>query len=284
MTAQTVSSTTVMVPLSAILGMALVVGLLVGSFLNAVVYRVPRGISVSKPRSFCTTCQRQLAWWENVPIVSWVALRGRCRTCRETISVRYPLVEAGTAGTFVLIAWARHGSVMAIPYCLLAATIITILLIDAGELRSPLLLAALGTGIADVVLVIISAAAGHWSVLVGTQAGTLAGIAGFGVLRRMDPECHRREGFGRSALIPAGCWLGGLGLVPAATGAGVFLTVYLLAVVFNRKSGVIAPPGHDNSATSSHPGVWRPLIGLPMVVAVALGTAVGLAVFASSGL
>jgi hypothetical protein len=173
---------------------------------------------------------------------------------------------------------------MAIPYCLLAATIITILLIDAGELRSPLLLAALGTGIADVVLVIISAAGGHWSVLVGTQAGTLAGIAGFGVLRRMDPECHRQEGFGRSALIPAGCWLGGLGLVAAATGAGVFLTVYLLAVVFNRKSGVIAAPGHDNSASSSHPGVWRPLIGLPMVVAVALGTAVGLAVFASSGL
>ena len=72
--------------------------------------------------------------------------------------------------------------------------------------------------------------------------------------------------------------------MPAATGAGVFLTVYLLAVVFNRKSGVIAAPGHDNSATPPVPGVWRPLIGLPMVVAVALGTAVGLAVFASSGL
>ena len=280
MTAEAISSTTVMVPLSVIFGMALVVGLLVGSFLNVVVYRVPRGLSVSRPRSFCTTCQRQLAWWENVPIVSWIALRGRCRTCHEPISVRYPLVEAGTAGTFVLIAWARHGSVMTIPYCLLAATIITILLIDAGELRSPLLVAALGTGIADVVLVIISAAGSHWSVLIGTQAGTLAGIVGFSALRRMDPECHHREGFGRSALIAAGCWLGGLGLVPAATGAGVFLAVFLLGLVLNRKSEEIAPRSHENSAISSFPGVLRLLIGLPMVVSVALGTAVGLAVFA----
>ena len=158
MTTQTISSTTVMVSLSVIFGIALVIGLLVGSFLNVVVYRIPRGLSVSKPRSFCPTCQRQLAWWENVPLVSWVALRGRCRTCREAISIRYPLVEAGTAGAFVLIAWARHGSLMTIPYCLLVATIITILLIDAGELRSPLLVAALGTAIADLVLLIIAAA------------------------------------------------------------------------------------------------------------------------------
>ena len=280
MTTQSISSTTVMVSLSVIFGIALVIGLLVGSFLNVVVYRIPRGLSVSKPRSFCPTCQRQLAWWENLPLVSWVVLRGRCRTCREAISIRYPLVEAGTAGAFVLIAWARHGSLMTIPYCLLVATIITILLIDAGELRSPLLVAALGTAIADLVLVIIAAAGSHWSVLVGAQAGTLAGIVGFSALRRMDPGCDCREGFGRSALIPAGCWLGGLGLVAAGIGAGVFLAVFLLCVAFNRKSGKIAPRSDENPAISSSTGLLHRVIGLPMVVSVALGTAVGLAVFA----
>jgi leader peptidase (prepilin peptidase)/N-methyltransferase len=280
MTTQSISSTTMMVSLSVVFGMALVIGLLVGSFLNVVVYRIPRGLSVSKPRSFCPTCQRQLAWWENVPLVSWVALRGRCRTCREAISIRYPLVEAGTAGAFVLIAWARHGSLMTIPYCLLVATIITILLIDAGELRSPLLVAALGTAIADLVLVTIAADGGHWSLLVGAQAGTLAGIVGFSALRRMDPGCHCREGFGRSALIPAGCWLGGLGLVPAGIGAGVFFAVFLLCIAFNRKSGKITPRSDENPTISSSTGLLHRVIGLPMVVSVALGTAVGLAVFA----
>src|SRR5664280_3022890 len=71
---------------------AVIVGLFVGSFLNVVVYRIPLGLSVAKPRSFCPTCDRQLKWWENVPVVSWVALRGHCHTCHEPISARYPFV------------------------------------------------------------------------------------------------------------------------------------------------------------------------------------------------
>ena len=83
-----------------------VVGLFIGSFLNVVVYRAPLGLSVSTPRSFCPTCDRQLVWWENVPLISWLALRGRCHTCHEPISVRYPLVEATTAVAFAFVALA----------------------------------------------------------------------------------------------------------------------------------------------------------------------------------
>ena len=70
------------VPLLALtVPLAVLAGLFIGSFLNVVIYRTPRGLSVSRPRSFCTKCDRQLQWWENVPVVSWVVLRGRCHSC-----------------------------------------------------------------------------------------------------------------------------------------------------------------------------------------------------------
>lgn len=79
-------------------------GLCVGSFLNVVVYRLPRGLSVNQPRrSFCPACERPIAWYDNIPVVSWLLLRARCRECRQAISVQYPLIEAVTGVAFVLV-------------------------------------------------------------------------------------------------------------------------------------------------------------------------------------
>ena len=215
------------VPFWLVVTMAVLVGLLLGSFLNVVVYRVPRRLSVSKPRSFCPTCDRQLAWWENVPLVSWVALRGRCHVCKAPISARYPLVEAANAVAFGLIAWAWHGSAATVAYCLLASTVLAITLSDLGSLRSPLILAALGTVLGDVALLASSIWGNHWTTLVGAQVGVLLGTAGFALLRRLDPGCHRAEGIGRGALIPAGCWLGGLVLWPALLGLAAAILVLM---------------------------------------------------------
>src|SRR5579863_2131033 len=78
-----------------------VVGGSVGSFLNVVIYRVPRSMSVVRPRSHCPTCGTELGNVENVPVISWLVLRGRCRHCRASISPRYPIVELATLGLFV---------------------------------------------------------------------------------------------------------------------------------------------------------------------------------------
>ena len=79
-------------------------GLCVGSFLNVVIYRLPRELSIRKPRwSFCPACGTTLRWYDNIPLASWLLLRGRCRACQAPISVRYPLVEALTALAFVLV-------------------------------------------------------------------------------------------------------------------------------------------------------------------------------------
>ena len=75
-------------------------GLMIGSFLNVCIYRLPRRESIVWPASHCTSCNRPLAWFENVPVVGWLALRGRCRTCGSRISAVYPLVELTTGVVF----------------------------------------------------------------------------------------------------------------------------------------------------------------------------------------
>lgn len=105
-------------------------GLLVGSFLNVCIYRLPRYESVMWTRSHCTTCQRPLAWFENLPLVSWVALRGRCRTCRAPIRVRYPLVELVTALVFVAGYWVYGPTPLLAVRLLFSCALIVLFAID----------------------------------------------------------------------------------------------------------------------------------------------------------
>lgn len=79
------------------------IGGAIGSFLNVVIYRLPLGISLVRPGSHCPACKRPIRWFDNVPIFSWLVLRGRCRDCRSGISARYPIVEAVTAALFLLL-------------------------------------------------------------------------------------------------------------------------------------------------------------------------------------
>src|SRR4051812_49542496 len=78
-------------------------GLIFGSFLNVVAPRLPRGESLLRPRSRCPQCETEIRPWHNVPVVSWLALRGRCAHCATRIPVRYPLVEAATAALYVAV-------------------------------------------------------------------------------------------------------------------------------------------------------------------------------------
>jgi leader peptidase (prepilin peptidase)/N-methyltransferase len=93
-------------------------GAIVGSFLNVCIYRLPIGKSIVWPASSCTSCGRELSWYENIPVLSYVVLRGRCRTCQAPFSIRYPLIEALTAAMFAA-AWWYYG-----PHVLLAARLV----------------------------------------------------------------------------------------------------------------------------------------------------------------
>ena len=95
------NSMTVQVVEGGAVALLLIMGLLFGSFLNVVIARVPEGLSIVKPRSRCPRCGHTLAWFENIPLFSWMALRGRCRSCGQPISWRYPLIELLTALLFL---------------------------------------------------------------------------------------------------------------------------------------------------------------------------------------
>ena len=123
-----------MTPLIAAAG---VLGLVVGSFLNVVIHRVPRNESLLRPGSRCPHCEVAIRPWHNVPVVGWLALRGRCAHCGHRVSPRYPLVEAGTALLFMATA-ARFGLTAELPaYLYLAAITVALAVIDLDVHRLP---------------------------------------------------------------------------------------------------------------------------------------------------
>lgn len=115
--------------------MAILVGVfgsLVGSFLNVVIYRIPLKRSIISPPSACTGCGMRIKGYDNIPVLSWLLLRGQCRSCKATISTRYPIVELSTGVFFGIVAWKFHGSALSllIAFLYLAAVSIALALID----------------------------------------------------------------------------------------------------------------------------------------------------------
>jgi leader peptidase (prepilin peptidase) / N-methyltransferase len=112
-------------------------GAAIGSFLNVVVYRVPAGLSVMWPPSRCPKCFHQLGMGENIPILGWLLLRGKCRHCRTPISPRYPLIEAITAIIFVLVYNHFGLSIQTVGYSLLMCWLLALTLIDLDTMTLP---------------------------------------------------------------------------------------------------------------------------------------------------
>ena len=112
-------------------------GLLIGSFLNVCIHRWPRDLSVVKPRSRCNDCDKQIAWYDNVPLGSYIFLRGRCRYCAARIHWRYPLVEALTAFTFAWFVWHLGVGTAGLKYCLFSAIVIGLIFSDLDTLILP---------------------------------------------------------------------------------------------------------------------------------------------------
>jgi leader peptidase (prepilin peptidase)/N-methyltransferase len=112
---------------------AALAGLLIGSFLNVCIYRVPRDLSVVRPRSFCPECGKPVAWYDNIPLLSYVRLKGRCRDCGKPIGLRYPFVELITAaffaGTVAHFGWNLDG----LKWCLFQAIMIALFWTDIEE-------------------------------------------------------------------------------------------------------------------------------------------------------
>lgn len=113
--------------------LAALFGLLIGSFLNVCIFRMPRDLSVVRPRSFCPGCEKMIAWYDNIPVLSYFLLGGRCRHCKEKIPIRYPIVEIATAAAFAFWAARLGWSLGTVKYCVFSAILIALIATDIEE-------------------------------------------------------------------------------------------------------------------------------------------------------
>ncbi len=165
-----------------------VVGLLVGSFLNVVIHRLPRGESVVSPRSRCPGCGTQLSALDNVPLVSWLRLRARCRSCGMRISARYPLVEAATAGLFVVAAL-RFGPEAVLPsFLVFFAALLAVSVIDLEHFIVPKKVVYPALLVSVPVLVLSAAVGDDWASLRDAAVGGLLGWGALFLVHLVSPE------------------------------------------------------------------------------------------------
>jgi leader peptidase (prepilin peptidase)/N-methyltransferase len=113
--------------------LAFLFGLLIGSFLNVCIYRWPRDLSVVRPRSHCPSCAQIIAWYDNIPLLSYALLGARCRHCRARIPVRYPIVELVTGLAFSYFVMTLGPALPAVKMCVFAAALIALLFCDLEE-------------------------------------------------------------------------------------------------------------------------------------------------------
>ncbi len=185
-------------------------GLAIGSFLNVVIYRVPLHESIIKPRSKCPACATPILERDNIPVVSWLILRGKCRNCREPISPRYPLVEL-LCGTLFAGAAARVGFNWDLPALLiLAAGLLALSAIDLEKLILPKLVIYPTLTLLSASLLVAAGATGEWHRLLIAVLCAVGWFVFFFILNFASP---RVLGFGDVRLAPIlGLGLGWLGI------------------------------------------------------------------------
>lgn len=253
-------------------------GLIFGSFANVLIWRVPRGESVVKPGSHCPSCGRPIQALDNIPIVSWLVLRGRCRDCGEPIDVRYPAVEA-LSGLLWLAAGLAFGPT---PRTLAAVAFFYLLLvlafIDLDTMRLPNVfvaaLAAIGaagallsqlSGMAVVPLTGTLGPAWLESPVASSVAGALIGVGFTGSLALVYRRVRGRAGFG-------------VGDIKLTAAGGLFLGPYILvALLFASVLGVVAGVGLAKGRGDEPLGLRRipfgPFLAAGMVGAALYGPA-----------
>lgn len=245
---------------AALLGL---LGLLIGSFLNVVIYRLPRMMeaqwkaecreltgatepdgevfNLMTPRSRCQTCSHQIRWFENIPVLSYLFLRGQCASCKTPISLRYPSVELVTGALFFFCAWRWGATMTALAWCGFSAVIVALALIDwdttllPDDMTLPLLWAGL------------IAAALQWTVVPLSSAvwGAVAGYLSLWLVYWAFKLVTGKEGmgFGDFKLFAAlGAWFGWPALVPMILMASVIGAVVGIAMKFSsglREGGYV---------------------------------------------
>jgi len=229
------------------LAVSLVFGLAIGSFLNVVIWRVPAGKSVVSPPSACPNCGARIAARDNVPVISWLLLRGRCRECGTGISARYPAVEAVTSVAFALVMVGGfvdlYPLAFVLPLLYFVALSIALALIDLDTHTLPNKIVLPSYPIVAGLLVVASALEAEWARVLTAALGMIILFGFYFLLAMISP---RGMGFGDVKLAGViGMLLGWLGWGPLAVGGfsafllGGLFSILLVAIKrVSRKGGI----------------------------------------------
>ncbi len=244
------------IPRWLILGWSALVGAVVGSFLNVVIARVPAGESIVRPRSRCPACKALIRWYDNVPVLSWLALRARCRSCGARIPARYPVVEV-LGAVAALIAVTRHGlSGAAAVELAFAAALIALAFIDIDTWLLPNVITwpLIAFGLAMAPLGMTPAGS-----LRGAAYGAGLGFTVFALISWLGEKAFKKEALGFGDV-----WLlAGLG---AFEGIAALLPVVLLASIQGAAVGIALlalgrgepGPGDEQAENQSSDDDWVP--------------------------
>ena len=183
-------------------------GLMVGSFLNVCIWRIPQGEQIVKGRSRCRQCQQRIAWYDNIPLLSFALLRGRCRRCEEPISWSYPAVELATGLLLAAVALRFGWTPSALVYAVIGAALIVLSVIDVKEMILPdeITLPGISLGVIASFFVpelhggLLGRWEGLWASVIGALVGAgsvyLIGAAGTKLFKRKLKEIGEEEAMG----------------------------------------------------------------------------------------
>jgi leader peptidase (prepilin peptidase)/N-methyltransferase len=203
-----------------------VFGAIIGSFLTVCIYRLPREQSVITPRSACPECGRTIRWYDNVPVLSFMLLGGRCRNCRASIPYRYPLVELVNGVGYVAILWGFGWGWPTLVYGLFFSALLTVTLIDLDHLMIPDVITLPG--------IVLGVVCSWWVLPVGLLNSLIGVIVGGGVLLAMawiSPFLFGKEGLGGGDIKL-------LAMVGAFLGWQLALTTLMIASILGALVGV----------------------------------------------
>lgn len=197
-------------------------GLAFGSFLNVCLSRWPQGGNVTTPRSYCPACLRTLAWWENIPLLSWLLLKGRCRTCKATIGLRHPIVEFAVGSIWAVVVWRLLAQWIAqqsgppIPY--------DPLYLQLETAAATMLLSWVLVGLA------VLDAEHFWLPDAVTLPGIVAGILFYTLIFVQTTQFY--------SLINDPAFACGMRILAAFAGAGIVLLIRWVYFLFRRREGI----------------------------------------------
>ncbi len=235
-----------------------IIGLVFGSFMNVLILRVPKNISIIKPSSYCPQCMEDIAWYDNIPIISYILLKGMCRHCSKTISIMYPLTELLTALLFIVIYLKFGLTLLFLKYVIFIFLVVVISLTDIYTASSDF-----ETGMIPTVYIAIGIFAGICFALIeGYFAYYLAGIAG-GYLILFFPayiysKIRHKDGMGEGDFMF-------FAMIGAFTGLGSIPAILTFAAFFGITAGIVVI---IITKDRNYPIPFAPMLGVSAIIYV----------------